>query len=288
MRKKLGGVKLRIHTKLIALTAAILFLAGCATSSPGFEPNSESNSVASAVKLSEKWDSEGTGASGVIGDLIAAGICDRAATVDDGVFWEDALAQVEADEFGICYNWADGVDPTSFACGTTFYVSTGAAMAGYDPKRSLYYEDGASVALFYGYNYEVELAPVNGGYLSGQEMLDTCSSLVALATSEIGGSKTMVDQYESEFENGDAGVEEEVVETVSMPNLLGSLDGQARSWLTANGYSFSVMFKSTGFNPKTSCMMSGRNPILNQTPAPGVTVTNDYSTQVVFTVNCEW
>jgi hypothetical protein len=161
-------------------------------------------------------------------------------------------------------------------------------MAGYDPKRSLYYEDGASVALFYGYNYEVELAPVNGGYLSGQEMLDTCSSLVALATSEIGGSKTMVDQYESEFENGDAGVEEEIVETVSMPNLLGSLDGQARSWLTANGYSFSVIFKSTGFNPKTSCMMSGRNPILNQTPAPGVTVTNDYSTQVVFTVNCEW
>lgn len=78
------------------------------------------------------------------------------------------------------------------------------------------------------------------------------------------------------------------VQTVNMPRLVGALDGTAKQWLFSNGYKFSFDVKSTGFNPKLSCMMSGRNVILSQQPAAGTVVANAFSTRVTVTVNCEW
>jgi hypothetical protein len=78
------------------------------------------------------------------------------------------------------------------------------------------------------------------------------------------------------------------VSYVSVPNMLGSRDGAARSWLQSHGYKFSLDLRSTGGNPKQSCMMSGNNPILRQSPAPGVRVANRFQTWLTIFVDCEW
>lgn len=78
------------------------------------------------------------------------------------------------------------------------------------------------------------------------------------------------------------------VQTVKMPQLVNAYDGQAKTWLFNNGYKFSFNVESTGFNPKLSCLMSGRNVILSQKPLPGTVVVNQFSTRVTVKVNCEW
>jgi hypothetical protein len=78
------------------------------------------------------------------------------------------------------------------------------------------------------------------------------------------------------------------VEIVNMPRLLGVLDGQAKDWLFFNGYKFSYQVDSTGWNPKLSCLMSGKNVILRQNPQPGTQVENSFNTKVTVQVNCEW
>jgi hypothetical protein len=73
-----------------------------------------------------------------------------------------------------------------------------------------------------------------------------------------------------------------------MPNLIGSIDGQAKNWLFSNGYRFSFNNESIGYNPKTSCLYLMNNVILDQQPRPGTLVTNDSLTYVKVYVDCEW
>jgi hypothetical protein len=76
---------------------------------------------------------------------------------------------------------------------------------------------------------------------------------------------------------------------VSMPNLVGAIDGNLNWWLSTHGFKFKVgQPQSTGFNPKISCLMSGKNVVLRQSPARGALVTNSSSTRVTIWVNCEW
>jgi hypothetical protein len=78
------------------------------------------------------------------------------------------------------------------------------------------------------------------------------------------------------------------VQLVEVPDITGGIDGQVRTWLRNNGYKFSYDIKSTGFNPKISCLTSGRNLIVGQDPAPGSQVKNTSSTWLRAYVECEW
>jgi hypothetical protein len=79
-----------------------------------------------------------------------------------------------------------------------------------------------------------------------------------------------------------------IAKSIRMPSLLGMVDGQLRWQLSTKGYKFSVaMTKSyPGYNTKLSCLMSGRNYIVKQSPAVGSTVANSTSTVVTVWVNC--
>lgn len=77
------------------------------------------------------------------------------------------------------------------------------------------------------------------------------------------------------------------IDYVEMPNIVGAIDGEAKRWLFQNGYKFVFDVKSTGFNPKISCLMSGRNLVLEQRPAAGTQVVNGFSTRLTAVVQCE-
>jgi hypothetical protein len=78
------------------------------------------------------------------------------------------------------------------------------------------------------------------------------------------------------------------VEYVAVPNIVGALDGEAKSWLFQNGYDFAFDVKSTGFNPKLSCLMSGRNLVVDQSPVAGTQVENSFSSRLTAYVECVW
>ena len=78
------------------------------------------------------------------------------------------------------------------------------------------------------------------------------------------------------------------VKMVRMPDITGQMDGQVPWLLTTHGYKFSVMNypHNIGYNPITSCMMSGTNVVLKQSPAPGLIVENSTNTRVEMWVDC--
>ena len=77
--------------------------------------------------------------------------------------------------------------------------------------------------------------------------------------------------------------------TVTMPNFIGQIDGDVQQILQSNGLSFSYGFpESTGFNPQLSCLNSGNNVVVDQSPQPGSEVANDSTTRLRIFVNCEW
>jgi hypothetical protein len=78
------------------------------------------------------------------------------------------------------------------------------------------------------------------------------------------------------------------VQYVSVPNVIGSRDGAVRTWLQTHGYKFTYDIKNIGGNPKLSCLMSGKNIIQRQSPAPGARVPNKGSTWLYVYVDCEW
>jgi hypothetical protein len=77
--------------------------------------------------------------------------------------------------------------------------------------------------------------------------------------------------------------------SVAMPNLVGAIDGNLNWWLSTHGYKFRVgQPQNTGYNAKISCLMSGKNVVLKQSPARGTMVPNSSSTRITIWVNCQW
>jgi hypothetical protein len=72
----------------------------------------------------------------------------------------------------------------------------------------------------------------------------------------------------------------------NVPRMIGGRDGDARSWLQRNGYKFTLNIRNIGYNPIVSCMMSGNNLILKQSPAPGTRVVNSAKTILAVFVDC--
>lgn len=274
------------HLTLVALTmAALLTLTSCST------PSDMSSAEPDAVTaLGVSWDLNSSNAASIAQDLESNGICAYTSTEADGAYGGDTLVDYRKDEHRRCTSWPQNEDPTGLKCGASYSIKTGSAAQLFSPKRSLSYEDGASVALYFGSTYQVEVTPLDGGSISGEEMLANCSSLLTSLNNLIGGEFTKHGDYEdAPLSNDNSGSSTTPqVETVEVPNLVGMLDGVAKNELFMNGYRFYLDIKSTGFNPKQSCLMSGQNVILTQSPAPGSVVNNDASTRLTVKVNCEF
>lgn len=255
-------------------------LAGCSSSSSNSGTNPESN--VSSTLLGQKWASESNlKAETIANDLIDIGVCSKIVDNTDGAY--DYMPEYKLGAYLICKS--QNPVGSGSQCSIEVYINAGPNATLYDPKRPLSYEDGMSVALFYDDNYQVEFSPIDQYDYSSTDMVDRCSDLVASAESNIGGSVTIYGEYDYSEPTQDPTPQ---VETVSMPNLVGMYDGQAKTWLFQNGYKFSFNVQSTGYNPKTSCLMSGNNLILSQSPAANSSVLNQFSTSVRVYVNCEW
>jgi len=240
----------------------------------------------SQSQLSNRWSAGAARhASSIAADLKSAGMCGEAATEAEGVYGGEMLTRFRNNTFRVCYTWGADIDPSSVPCASTFYISTGDSSSLYDPKRSLSYEDGMSVALFYGENYQVEISPLNTDAASA--ILVSCSPLLERLTNAIGGSVTNYGDYDSQNSSGGGSeIDSTTDENVEVPNIVGSIDGAIESQLSSNGYKFWFIPKSTGFNPKLSCMLSGQNYIVDQDPKAGTIVRNASGTQLVAFVNC--
>jgi hypothetical protein len=290
----MGDKMKKLVTPILALALA---LAGCAPSGSLSSTGAAQND-SSAQVLSASWQANSSlSAADVAADLMNVGICNQ--ILDDntyGYYANDSLTDFNNGFFMICNTWpATESDPSQETCAAAIYVNAGTNGTYYDPQRSLAYEDGMSVALFYGNNYQVEISPINGGMVSESDLTTNCAALVARATSAIGGSRTDLGQYASSNQTDfgdsdytDSGEQEQASNMVAMPNLIGSIDGQAKNWLFSNGYRFSFNNESIGYNPKTSCLYLMNNVILDQQPRPGTLVTNDSLTYVKVYVDCEW
>ena len=272
---------------LLASLSVILLLSACNQPPQSQSPDlSTEEVVEETTQKALEWESdEYLNASKVASELIQAGVCDEIVDNSDGAygFELDENSPYALGAFVICMTqYPQRTDET---CPANIYVTAGPDATLYNPKRPLLYEDGVSVALFYGENYQVEISPLDS-FGNPETLVSDCASKVEIARETIGGSVTMYGQYDSYPEEEQ--VETPDIEQVSMPNLVGSIDGNARNWLRNNGYDFSFDIQSTGYNAQTSCLISGNNYIVGQQPSAGSTVENSFSTSVIVYVDCEW
>jgi hypothetical protein len=262
---------MRFIKSSVAAIGIALLLSACSNSPQSSSPDYSTGGAVQEINLvGSVWEAdEYLTPNKVASQLIRAGICDE-------------IIESSADN-AVCMT--EYPTKQSERCPSNVHVTAGASATFYNPKRPLSYEDGMSVALFYGENYQVEISPLDS-FENSDTLISNCSSKVEVARNLIGGSVTVYGQYDTYPE--DEQVETPDVEQVSMPDLVGSIDGNARNWLRSNGYDFNFDIKSTGFNAQISCLMSGDNYIVAQEPSAGSAVENSFSTSVVVYVDCEW
>ena len=269
----------RVFALTLTLATAVALM-GCSTEN--------SPSTQTTEPLANQWETKGATAPQMASDLEELGICVKTFKEEDGVYGSDSLREFRGSTFIQCNNWGDNAIPDGMTCPAVFYISSPGAQM-WDPKRPLNYEDGSSVAIVYTDSFQISMNHANSGMEDGATLASECSGVLEKLNAAVGGAVTKYGDYS--YEESDAPSAEKTslqVEQVEMPNLVGAADGEAKNWLFSNGYKFATTLKSTGFNPKTSCMMSGRNVILGQSIAAGSIVNNDSSTMVWLTVDCEW
>jgi len=271
----------------IAITAAgvVLLLTACSQSpnEAGLSGSNPTNSQEVSSK-SVEWESDQSLSAGTVASaLIRAGVCDTIVDNSDGAYGSDSDVNSEyvLGAFVICTT--EYPQRPDEKCPASVYVTAGPHATLYNPKRALSYEDGMSVALLYGDNYQIEISPQLTD--DSQTVVKLCDSKVSAARDLIGGSITIYGQYTTSPDSSDPTPQ---VEMVQVPNFVGSIDGNVKNWLAQNGYNFNVRIDSTGYNPKISCLMAGDNSIVDQSPAPNTSVENLFSTTLVVYVDCEW
>lgn len=89
------------------------------------------------------------------------------------------------------------------------------------------------------------------------------------------------------FPNQETEPEKPAVETVSMPDLVGVTESEAKTWLSRNNYKFNVN-ADYGFNPRLSLCVGGKGLVTGQSPSAGSEVKNEFGTFVRLQVDCEW
>ena len=95
-----------------------------------------------------------------------------------------------ADQMRSCSDF-ETVDEAPGGCQMTFTASVGKDQL-FEPKRSLVYEDGMSVLLLYGQNWQLEASPARGAADPLETTVKNCAPVVEKLIQGIGGQ---VNQY---------------------------------------------------------------------------------------------
>jgi hypothetical protein len=275
-----------------AVILGLVGLAGCsAATGPDNSGDSANSTTSDTVLLSEAWQSDSSLTAGkVASDLTAAGICKDVLGESDGVYANDILREFKAGNYIQCQTYGKNQDYTSVTCPTSIYINAGSGATLYDPKRSLDYEDGASVALFYGDNYQVELSP-SVDASSHEELLSTCAGLITSMKSSVGGQLTLAGQYESsdsgQSVSDTAQAAPPAVEQVQVPNFVGSTAKDIEDWAWRNNFQASFFWGTKlGYNYSVSCQVQKLETVLAQRPAPGTFIDNSRASTVWFETDC--
>lgn len=234
----------------------------------------------------------------VASDLEKSGLCGPAATWDSGWYYEEQLTDYENGHQRLCFTFGDGLDlypdcPANIDI-DTFNLD--------DPRRSLEYEDGSNVAIFYADNYQITITHTENGNFGIEEELSLCSDLLDAYKAKIGGSITLLGQFEPEpwteepTESPVAPSETSAPSDnrVVVPNLIGAYDKDVLPWLRANGYELTFFVESKipgsafGTNPDAGCLVTEHNIIFEQSPAAGTIVENSSSVILTGWVDCEY
>jgi hypothetical protein len=90
------------------------------------------------------------------------------------------------------------------------------------------------------------------------------------------------------FETGTLKVVSPTVAKVSMPRLVGMVDGDVSWWLKTKNFRFSLAQTKSkpGWNTTLSCLMGQKQLVVQQSPAAGTAVVNSSATNVQTWVNC--
>ena len=173
---------------LAPAVALCLVLSGCQGGSPEASGANDASQSATIKLLSDTWQATKPDAASIAEDLVEAGVCSQIDRNESGSYAGDMLTRFKNGNFIFCRNWPDSVtDPAKLDCAAEIFITTGSKNL-FDPKRSLIYEDGLSVALYYADSYQVELSPLLGAMLSTKQIIKACKPAVDTADSAIGGS----------------------------------------------------------------------------------------------------
>lgn len=296
--------------RLCASTFSLaLLLTSCASAPSGPATNPASprpgqiddirNNAPEPENLFEAWATNSALTAKIIAsDLEDAGLCGPAATWDSGWYYEEQLTDYENGHQRLCFTFGDGLDlyPNcpAYIDIDTFNLE--------DPRRSLEYEDGSNVAIFYADNYQITITHTENGNFGVQEELSLCSDLLDAYESKIGGDVTLVGQYEpapwpdetEEPTESPSQTSSPANNQVVIPQIIGAYDGDVFPWLRANGYQIRFEVESkipgnpVGGNPDVGCLLTEANIIYEQSPPAGTLVDNSSSVVLTGWVDCEY
>ena len=152
----------------------------------------QSNGIQRAVKAGETLDQKkNLGASEVVELLMRSGTCKQLPDLGNWAGTEYGNL-IQKDLVASCLSYS-GSKPKAVECDSTIFVSVGSEAG--NPKRPLIYEDGMSVGLVYGKNWQIEISPVFGAQDPIKTTLRFCRGKVKRLQSWLGGQVTAYGQY---------------------------------------------------------------------------------------------
>jgi hypothetical protein len=187
----------------VLVLIATLTLTGCSQLSAlgKLLPAKPGNSSSEATPaLSVAWEKSLPVKSSIIDNaLFDNNICQSEPSINDGVYANDTLRDYKANTYRECSTFHDyETDGAKMECPMNAYIWTGAG-AGTDVKHALDYEDGWSLAIFYGKGWQIEVdSPL--GYntdLTQQEIVKKCASTLASYSKLIGGGIVHYGDYKN-------------------------------------------------------------------------------------------
>lgn len=180
----------------LAVFAALL-LTGCTQQSA---PKAIESTKPATPALSVAWEqSKPIKASVIDNALFDNGVCKSEPSVNDGAYANDSLKEYNANTYRQCNTYHDfESDGATMDCPAIAYIWTGEG-AGSDVKHALAYEDGWSLAIFYGKGWEISLDPANSmsGDLTDAQIIKKCAPTLAKYNKLFGGGIVHYGDYKN-------------------------------------------------------------------------------------------
>jgi hypothetical protein len=159
-----------------------------------FSESAPAPSGIAIARISGGWESGNDPvASEIEKALFKSNICVAEPNGADPTFFgtdTDMSAGYVANKVRICWNHSDAAQ--NVVCPAEFYIT--AAGTNNLGKRSLYYESGFSLALFYDKNWSIELSP-EGVPSDVASTVNKCNPYVQMLARAMGGHLTVLGQY---------------------------------------------------------------------------------------------